>query len=128
GAIFTREQGRPLAGATAEVGRTADWFDAMADMAIPCDILQDDDRLRVEVHRKALGVVAAITPWNYPLGLASWTIAPALRMGNTMVIKPSPYTPLATLKMGEILREVLPPGVLNVVSGGDDLGAAMTTH
>jgi acyl-CoA reductase-like NAD-dependent aldehyde dehydrogenase len=73
-------------------------------------------------------VVAAITPWNFPLILASWKIAPALRAGNTMVLKPSPYTPLATLKMVELLNEVLPPGVLNVVTGGDELGKWMTAH
>ena len=75
-----------------------------------------------------MGVVAAITPWNFPLILASWKIAPALRAGNTMVLKPSPYTPLATLKMVEILNEVFPAGVLNCVSGGDELGKWMTSH
>lgn len=73
-------------------------------------------------------MVAAITPWNYPVSLAVWKIAPALLAGNTMVLKPSPFTPLATLRMGEILRDVLPPGVFNVVSGGDELGAWMTAH
>ncbi|MCW2697555.1 MAG: aldehyde dehydrogenase family protein, partial [Modestobacter sp.] len=69
-----------------------------------------------------------ITPWNYPLLLAGWKIGPALRAGNTVVLKPSPYTPLATLRVGEILNEVLPAGVVSVVSGGDALGAWMTTH
>jgi len=73
-------------------------------------------------------VVAAITPWNFPLTLAFWKIAPALLAGNTMVLKPSPFTPLSTLKVGELLRDVFPPGVLNIVSGGDELGAWMTTH
>jgi acyl-CoA reductase-like NAD-dependent aldehyde dehydrogenase len=82
----------------------------------------------VEVVRRPLGVVAAITPWNFPLVLAAWKIAPALLAGNTMVLKPSPFTPLSTLKMGEILASVLPPGVLNVVSGGDELGSWMTAH
>src|SRR5438067_1438350 len=82
----------------------------------------------VEVVRKPLGVVAAITPWNFPIVLAAWKIAPALVAGNTMVLKPSPFTPLSTLKIGELLRDVLPPGVFNVVSGGDGLGSAMTSH
>ncbi|HEX9548821.1 MAG TPA: aldehyde dehydrogenase family protein, partial [Acidimicrobiales bacterium] len=68
------------------------------------------------------------TPWNFPLILAAWKIAPALLAGNTMVLKPSPFTPLTTLKMGELLASVLPPGVLNVVSGGDELGSWMTAH
>jgi acyl-CoA reductase-like NAD-dependent aldehyde dehydrogenase len=80
------------------------------------------------VVRRPLGVVAAITPWNFPLTLAFWKIAPALLAGNTMVLKPSPFTPLSTLKVAELLRDVLPPGVLNVVSGGDELGAWMTSH
>ena len=75
-----------------------------------------------------MGVVAAITPWNFPLLLAVWKIAPALLAGNTMVLKPSPFTPLSSLKLGEVLRDVLPPGVLNVVTGGDELGAWMTGH
>jgi len=73
-------------------------------------------------------VVAGITPWNYPLVLAFWKIAPALLAGNTIVVKPSPFTPLTTLRLGELLRDVVPPGVLNIVSGSDQLGAWMTTH
>jgi acyl-CoA reductase-like NAD-dependent aldehyde dehydrogenase len=72
--------------------------------------------------------VAAITPWNFPVGLASWKIAPALRAGNTMVLKPSPFTPMSTVLMGEVLAQAFPPGVLNVVTGGDVLGAWMTSH
>ena len=78
--------------------------------------------------RQPLGVVAAITPWNFPISLAAWKIAPALRAGNTMVLKPSPYTPLTTLLMADVLGKVLPPGVLNVVTGADPLGAHMTAH
>ncbi|MFI9837590.1 aldehyde dehydrogenase family protein [Nonomuraea sp. NPDC051941] len=81
-----------------------------------------------EVIRRPLGVVAAITPWNLPIALAMWKIAPALRAGDTMVLKPSPYTPLTTLAMGEMLAQILPPGVLNVISGRDPLGALMTAH
>ncbi|MEV4257116.1 aldehyde dehydrogenase family protein, partial [Spirillospora sp. NPDC049652] len=77
---------------------------------------------------RPLGVVAAITPWNFPLLLAAWKLGPALLAGNTVVLKPSPYTPLSSLLLGEALRDVLPPGVLNVVSGGDELGAWMTAH
>ncbi len=126
--ILTSEQGKPLKEATFEIIGAAVWLKYFADLEIPREVIQDDDRARVEVVRRPLGVVAAITPWNFPLVLAAWKIAPALLAGNTVVLKPSPYTPLATLKVGELLRDVLPPGVLNVVSGGDDLGGWMTSH
>jgi acyl-CoA reductase-like NAD-dependent aldehyde dehydrogenase len=92
------------------------------------EVLQDDAAARVEVVRRPLGVVAAITAWNYPVALASVKIGPALLAGNTVVLKPSPYTPLSTLLMGEVIREAFPPGVVNIVSGGDGLGAWMTSH
>ena len=128
GNILTREQGKPLKEAIGEVNGTADYLGACADREIPCEVLRDDARERIEVRRKPFGVVAAILPWNFPLALAAWKIGQALLTGNTLVLKPSPYTPLATLKMGELLRTVLPPGVFSVVSGGNDLGAAMTAH
>lgn len=127
-AVLTAEQGKPLADAGREVHTAAAWLTYYADLEIPREIIQDDARGLAEVVRRPLGPVAAITPWNYPLTLAFWKIAPALRAGNTVVIKPSPYTPLSTLLVGEILREVLPAGVVNVVSGGDRLGAWMTAH
>src|SRR5579875_1711687 len=126
--ILTAEQGKPLADASMEVMGTGVWFKYFADLDLPREVIQDDDNALIEVLRRPLGVVAAITPWNFPLILASWKIAPALLAGNTMVLKPSPYTPLSTLKMGQLLASALPPGVLNVVSGGDRLGAWMTSH
>jgi acyl-CoA reductase-like NAD-dependent aldehyde dehydrogenase len=126
--LLTSEQGKPLADAGVEVFAAAIWCQYFANLETPQQIIQDDAEAFVEVARRPLGVVAAITPWNFPLTLAFWKIAPALLAGNTMVLKPSPFTPLTTLKVGELLRDVLPPGVLNVVSGGDDLGAWMTSH
>jgi acyl-CoA reductase-like NAD-dependent aldehyde dehydrogenase len=126
--VLTSEQGKPLADANIEVFAAAIWCQYFANLETPTQIIQDDEQAFVEVVRRPLGVVAAITPWNFPLALAFWKIAPALLAGNTMVLKPSPFTPLSTLKVGELLRDVLPPGVLNVVSGGDELGAWMTGH
>lgn len=126
--ILTAEQGKPLPEAKAEILGCGVWLRYYAGLPLPRDVIQDDQRALIEARRRPLGVVAAITPWNYPLTLASWKIAPALMAGNTMVLKPSPYTPLSTLKVGELLSSVLPPGVLNVVSGGNDLGAWMTGH
>ena len=126
--VLTSEQGKPLADANIEVFAAAIWCQYFANLETPPQIIQDDEQAFVEVVRRPLGVVAAITPWNFPLTLAFWKIAPALLAGNTMVLKPSPFTPLSTLKVGALLRDVLPPGVLNVVSGGDGLGALMTGH
>ena len=73
-------------------------------------------------------MVCAITPWNYPVANAFLKIAPALVAGNTVLLKPSPFTPLTTLRIGELVRDILPPGVLNVLSGQDELGPWMTCH
>ncbi len=128
GPILMAEQGKPLNEAATEAFGAGIWFKYYADLELPREVIQDDANAFAEVIRRPLGVVAAITPWNFPLVLASWKIAPAPLAGNTMVLKPSPYTPLATLKMGEILSAIFPPGVLNVVSGGDELGKWMTSH
>jgi acyl-CoA reductase-like NAD-dependent aldehyde dehydrogenase len=126
--VLTSEQGKPLADAGIEVFAASMWCQYFADLEMPTQIIQDDASAYVELARRPLGVVAAITPWNFPLTLAFWKIAPALLAGNTLVLKPSPYTPLTTLKVGELLRDVFPPGVVNIVSGSDELGAWMTTH
>jgi acyl-CoA reductase-like NAD-dependent aldehyde dehydrogenase len=126
--ILTQEQGKPLAKAGEEIMGAAIWFQYTSTLQIPVEVLVDSPTSRVEVRRRPYGVVGAITPWNFPLVLAVWKIAPALLAGNTVVIKPSPYTPLSTLRLGEILRDVLPAGVLNVVSGGNELGAWISAH
>jgi acyl-CoA reductase-like NAD-dependent aldehyde dehydrogenase len=125
---LTQEQGKPLDKAGQEVMGTAFWAQYTSTLEVPVEVVQDNAQSHIEVRRKPLGVVAAITPWNYPIMLAMWKIAPALLAGNTVVLKPSPFTPITTLMLGEILRDIIPPGVLNVVSGGDELGAMMTSH
>jgi acyl-CoA reductase-like NAD-dependent aldehyde dehydrogenase len=126
--LLTTEQGKPLNDAGMEVFAAAIWCQYFANLETPPQVIQDDADALVQVVRRPLGVVAAITPWNFPLTLAFWKIAPALLAGNTVVIKPSPFTPLSTLKAVELLQEALPAGVLNAVSGGDQLGAWMTGH
>jgi len=126
--VLTAEQGKPLGDASMEVFAAALWCQYFANLETPPQTIQDDADALVQVYRRPLGVVAAITPWNFPLTLAFWKIAPALLAGNTLVVKPSPFTPLSTLKTVELLGEVLPPGVVNAVSGGDELGAWMTGH
>jgi acyl-CoA reductase-like NAD-dependent aldehyde dehydrogenase len=126
--VLTSENGKPLRRATEEVYGIASWMNYYANLEVEDEVIRPNDSVVIDVRRRPLGVVAAIAPWNYPLVLSSWKLAPALRAGNTIVLKPSPFTPLSTLLMGEVLAEVLPPGVLNVVSGGDELGAWMTSH
>ncbi|MGW6769653.1 aldehyde dehydrogenase family protein [Streptomyces sp. NPDC055037] len=127
-ALLTSEQGKPLQEAHTEVYAAAWWLTYYADLEVAREVVQDTTEGFAEVVRRPLGVVAAITPWNVPLTLAMWKLAPALRAGNTVVVKPSPYTPLSTLAMGEIFQEVFPAGVVNVVSGLEPLGALMTSH
>lgn len=127
-ALFVQEQGRPLAGAKGEILGGATWMRATTMLDIPVDVTEDTETRRIEVHHVPLGVVCGIVPWNFPILLAVWKIAPALMAGNTLVLKPSPFTPLATLRMGELIRDCFPSGVLNVISGGDALGPLMTAH
>ena len=126
--LLTQEQGKPFQQACGEIFGSSRAFDAAASLDLSTRHLMRDDSVDVKVSRRPLGLVAAITPWNYPIILASWKIAPALMAGNTVILKPSPYTPLSTLKMGEVLNQILPPGVLQVLSGDDELGRLMTAH
>ena len=131
--LLTLEQGKPLNGLGSrwELGGAAAWAGYTAGLSLPVEVLQDDNAGRVELHRKPVGVVGSITPWNFPVMIAIWHMVPALRAGNTVVLKPSPLTPLATLRMVELASAVLPEGVLNVVTGDDkdfQLGAAMANH
>ncbi|QGN54611.1 aldehyde dehydrogenase family protein [Novosphingobium sp. Gsoil 351] len=127
-ALFTREQGRPLPGARAEIAGAAMWLKATTMLDIPVDVTEDTATRRIEVHHVPLGVVCGIVPWNFPVLLAAWKIGPALMAGNTLVLKPSPYTPLTTLRIAELIRDCFPAGVLNVICGGDELGPLMTAH
>jgi acyl-CoA reductase-like NAD-dependent aldehyde dehydrogenase len=126
--MLTQEQGKPTVTANREVGGSAKWLEVTADLEIPRQVIVLDGQRTAEVTRKPYGVVAGIVPWNYPLLSACWKIGPALLAGNTIVIKPSPFTPLTTLRLGELLLDILPPGVLNVVSGTDDLAPHLTSH
>ncbi|MEU2874996.1 aldehyde dehydrogenase family protein [Streptomyces sp. NPDC007070] len=126
--LLSREQGKPLRNAQAEVQLSADWFGHTAELTLAPEVLEDTDTSCIGLERVPHGVVAAIAPSNFPLILSVCKIAPALLAGNTVVLKPSPQTPLSTLRMGEALRDHLPPGVLNVVSGDHDLGAGLTSH
>jgi acyl-CoA reductase-like NAD-dependent aldehyde dehydrogenase len=126
--ILTREQGKPLSDAKGEVLYSAYELKALCQFEPHPELIREDDNNRVELHYRPLGVVGAITPWNFPILMAASKIGHALYAGNTVVLKPSPYTPLSTLLLGEVARETLPPGVLNVLAGGNELGRWMTEH
>jgi len=131
--LVTKESGKPMGGLNGigsgmEVGGAVAWTQVTASLDLPVEVIQDDDETRIEVHRKPLGVVGSITPWNWPLMIAIWHVMPALRTGNTVVIKPSPFTPVATTRFFELANEVLPAGVINVVHGEGEVGGAMSSH
>ncbi|MEN2751330.1 aldehyde dehydrogenase family protein [Psychrobacter sp. FBL11] len=131
--LLTKEQGKPTKGfadlgAGFEFGGTLAWIRATASMTLEPQVIQDNDTAHIELHRKPLGVVGSITPWNYPLLIGIWHIIPALLTGNTVVMKPSEMTPLTVLRFGEIAKDILPAGVLNIVTGEGEIGAAMTSH
>ncbi len=126
--VITREQGKPLSNSAREIVGTAHSLEAMSNIKVKDQVLRNDGKNRITLQYRPLGVIGAITPWNVPVGLASHKIAQGLLAGNTMVLKPSPYTPLATLLLGELSRDILPPGVFNVVAGGNALGQGLTEH
>lgn len=128
GALLTAEQGKPLRDAVGEVRRAADHIEALVALDISGHLLRDDGRERVWIRHRPLGVVGGITPWNVPVILALVKVAQALYTGNTLVLKPSPLTPLSTLAVGQAIADLVPPGVINFVSGGNDLGAWITSH
>jgi acyl-CoA reductase-like NAD-dependent aldehyde dehydrogenase len=127
-ALLTREQGKPRAGAEWEIYGSIAWFREISKQSLLDEVVQDTPARTVTTRYTPLGVVGGITPWNFPILLAVWKIAPALVSGNCIIVKPSPFTPLCTLKLAEVVQDLLPPGVFSVVSGDDDLGRWMTEH
>lgn len=128
GAVVTLEQGKPLPEGVGDVLRSADWFRHFADADLGDRVIQDDENGFVEVLHRPLGVVAGIIPWNQPMLMGAWKAAPALLAGNTIVLKPSSFTPLTALLFGELVRDVLPAGVFSCVSGPEPLGSKLIAH
>ncbi len=125
---LTREQGKPLAQARVEMMTAVYSIKTFASMALSPRVLREDESSSIVEYRTPLGVVAAITPWNFPVMLLVNKMAPALLAGNTIVIKPAPTTPLTTLLLGELCADIFPAGVVNVITDENDLGAALTAH
>lgn len=126
--LLTQEQGKPLQAAMGEVFGAAAFFRYFASLDLPAKEVQNDEKGRVEIRRKPIGVVGAIVPWNFPLILMAFKVPAALLAGNTMVLKPAGTTPLSTLKFAEIVKDLVPAGVLNVIADENELGAEMTKH
>ncbi|WP_030674045.1 aldehyde dehydrogenase family protein [Streptomyces cellulosae] len=126
--LLTREQGKPLAESYEEIARTAARLRYFAGPAPQPQPITDGRPVRSEIRWRPLGPVAAIIPWNFPLQLASAKFAPALAAGNTMVLKPSPFTPLATRLLGSVVATALPEDVLTIVTGHEPLGARLASH
>jgi acyl-CoA reductase-like NAD-dependent aldehyde dehydrogenase len=126
--LLTEEQGKPLAHAGYEIGGAVAMIRAFTAMDLPVKVLRENAQELIVRELSPLGVVAAITPWNFPLLLLMIKVAPALLAGNTVVAKPAPTTPLTTLLFGELCAEILPPGVFNVIVDQNDLGGYLTQH
>lgn len=128
--LLSREQGKPLNGPNArfEVGACVTWLRATAATPLPGGPLVDDEHARAELRYRPVGVVGAIGPWNWPMMITIWQVAPALRMGNTVVVKPSEYTPLSVLALLEVINDELPADVLIPVVGRGDIGAHLSSH
>jgi acyl-CoA reductase-like NAD-dependent aldehyde dehydrogenase len=126
--LLTQEQGKPLQQALDEIAYSIATLRYFATLDLPSEVLKEDSTRKVVRHHKPLGVVAAITPWNFPVFLLMIKVAPALLAGNTVVAKPAPTTPLTTLRFGELCARALPAGVVNLIVDRNDLGPALTAH
>ena len=130
--LLVKEQGKPIAGAEGEIDGCAMLLQKCIDLVLPEDVYSETADRKIVAVRKPIGVVACICPWNYPLFTSVQKWAPALIIGNTVVMKPSPFTPLATLALATALKDIFPPGVFNCIAGADggafNVGATLTTH
>src|ERR1700674_4884018 len=131
--IESENVGKPLATTVSEeIPPTADCFRFFAGAARVLEGKSAGEYMKgftSIVRRESLGVVGSIAPWNYPLMMAAWKLGPALAAGNTVVLKPSEWTPLTALRLAELVADILPPGVLNVITGdGEPVGAGLVRH
>ena len=127
--ILTAENGRPYGMARFEIAWILETYaPALFQTELPDSTWNEPGVGQITKRYLPLGVVAAISPWNLPFWLSFTKVLPALLVGNTAVLKPAVFTPLTVLRAADYIREILPPGVLNVISGGDDLGPWMTSH
>lgn len=126
--LLTAEQGKPTVGATWEVNGSIYWLRETAKLRLEETVHVDTPERRVITRHVPLGVVGGIVPWNFPLLLAVWKIAPALQTGNSIIVKPSPFTPLVTMHLIANCQSFVPPGLFSVLNGDDNLGPWITAH
>lgn len=126
--VITLEVGKPIQAARGDVDAAIAFTRYFAGVRLRPKVVRDDAQARVEIRRKPLGVVAAILPWNFPFFQLLYKLAPALMVGNTVVVKPAPTTPLNAMLLGELAQEVFPAGVVNVVGDDGSVGPLLTGH
>ena len=126
--LLTSEQGKPHEQARGEIMGAAYMVNAQADLDIDDEMNTDNDKETIRTRRVPVGVVGGIVPWNFPVSMAVQKIVPAMLSGCTIVLKPSPFTPLATLRIAELIADIVPAGVVNIITGEDTLGPLITEH
>ena len=126
--LLTAEQGKPHAQAKGEVIGASLMVGAQSTLDLDDEINEDSEQRLSRTRRVPVGVVAGIVPWNFPVMMAVQKIAPAMLSGCTIVLKPSPFTPLTTLRIAELIKDAAPAGVVNIITGEDSLGPLMTAH
>ncbi len=130
GTLLSREEGKPFAegrGETFRAGEFYQYYAAECLRQIGESAASVRPGINIDISREAIGVVGLITPWNFPIAIAAWKMGPALAYGNTVVLKPSEVTPATAHVLGEVLDKYLPRGVFNLVQGGGDVGAALSS-
>ena len=126
--LLTLEGGKPLRDSKAEISLFVATIREVASIDLAVEVIEDSDSNRVEAHFRPYGVVAAIVPWNFPIGLIGNKLPPALLVGNTLVVRPASSTPLSAVLIGEIIADVVPPGVINVICDNGGLGGLLAAH
>lgn len=126
--LLTAEQGKPHQQAQGEIMGAAYMAGSQATLELEDEINEDSEQRLSRTRRVPVGVVGGIVPWNFPLMMAVQKIAPALLSGCTIVLKPSPFTPLTTLRLAELIKDVVPAGTVNIITGEDSLGPLITSH
>ncbi|KAG4430630.1 hypothetical protein IFR05_013892 [Cadophora sp. M221] len=126
--LLVIEQGKPYQWAMFEADITTKQIRNMAELEVPEEIVEEGDSRQIITRYTPLGVVVGIVPWNFPMSLACGKITPAVLTGNTIIIKPSPFTPYTAIKVVELAQKFFPPGVVQVLTGDDSLGPLLTLH
>src|SRR3990167_1282536 len=126
--LLTSEQGKPHEQARGEILGSAYMTATQATLELEDVINEDSEQRLSRTRRVPVGVVGGIVPWNFPVLMAVQKIVPAVLSGCTIILKPSPFTPLTTLRLAELIKDVFPAGVVNIITGEDSLGPLMTSH